>query len=184
MRDLALLMKIGMIGVGVVTGIALMIVVIDDTPTATWASLALTPEGLPVIAYGDGFDLKLATCADPVCSAPTITVLSTNFSPVGDGGVPLLIGPNGAPIVIYAEGDPSSLMITICEDTACLDFTAITAVPGPGAGGYPLSATLNNQGHVVAFYYNPMFDGYHLMVCNDALCSAPMLTVFGEQITD
>ena len=158
------------------------IVTVDETPSAgKYAALALTPAGNPVIAYGTERELRLALCMDALCEQGVkIVTLDTNA--ILTQRLPLLIGPDGEPVVVYATGGPPHIEMAICNDATCSDPVVVVVDEGPYAGYY-LSAALDSAGNPVIFHLNPQYDdGYQLIRCDDPLCESSSVTVLGEEI--
>ncbi|MBN1680874.1 MAG: hypothetical protein JW966_11335 [Anaerolineae bacterium] len=163
------------------------IVTVDETPGAgKYAALALTPAGNPVIAYQASIEfrseLRLALCTDALCEQDIkIVTLDTNV--ILTQRIPLLIGPDGDPVVVYATGEPPHIEMAICNDAACSVPEAVVVDEGPYAGNYYLSAALDSAGNPVIFHLNPQYDdGYQLIRCTDPACESPSVTVLGEKI--
>jgi len=159
------------------------IVTVDETPGAgKYAALALTPAGHPVIAYETERELRLALCMDALCEQD-IKIVTLDTDAILTQRVPLLIGPDGDPVVVYATGGPPHIEMAICNDTACSDPEVVVVDEGPYAGNYYLAAALDSAGNPVIFHLNPQFDdGYQLIRCTDPLCENPSVTVLGKEI--
>ncbi|MBN1200405.1 MAG: hypothetical protein JXJ20_00990 [Anaerolineae bacterium] len=159
------------------------IVTVDETPGAgKFAALALTPAGNPIIAYRVGIELRLALCMDALCEQD-IKIVTLDTNAITTQRVPLLIGPDGDPVVVYARGEPPHIEMAICNDAACSDPAVVVVDAGPYAGNYYLAAALDSAGNPVIFHYNPAYDdGYQLIRCADPVCESASVTVFGEEI--
>ena len=97
---------------------------IDSTgDVGRFTSLALTPAGLPVISYYDltNGDLKLAVCADAMCSSATTIRTIDSTGAVGQY-TSLALTTAGFPVIAYRDITNSvyDLKLAVCTDTTCL----------------------------------------------------------------
>ncbi|MBI2590935.1 MAG: tail fiber domain-containing protein [Candidatus Blackburnbacteria bacterium] len=104
-------------------------------------SLAIGKDGIPVISYydGDTYDLRVARCANIVCSS-----FATNARPESSGdigtGSSVAIGTDGMPIIAYTAQTASALKVMKCANIGCSATTG-TAL----AGGYSLGSWRSNN---------------------------------------
>lgn len=82
-------------------------------------SITTGADGLPVIAYMEANNLKVAKCGNVSCSAANT---SNNLADIGStGGYPSIsIGTDGLPVVSYFDGTTNSLKVAKCANTFCV----------------------------------------------------------------
>lgn len=100
-----------------------------------YPSIALGADGFPVIAYYDysNSDLKVAKCADVLCSgAATLTTVDSSGS-VGTYAS-IALGADGLPMLAYYASP--TLRFARCADSACAGATIHTVDSGGDSGAY------------------------------------------------
>jgi hypothetical protein len=138
-----------------------------------YSSVALNSSGFPVISYVDltNFDLKLAVCADLVCTSKTITVVDS----AGNVGYypSMKLNSSGFPVISYMDGTNGWLKLATCTNATCTTktFTTVDTVYGAYS-----SLLFNSSGFPVISYHNASTGGLKLAICNDATCSTKTLT--------
>ena len=115
------------------TGPATITTVDDPSNTLSGqTSIAIGPDGRPVIAYRDGTAqrLKIAKCVNQACTgAATIT-----FSNREEGGsfASIAIGADGLPVISSASSTGDRLFVTKCGNPECFNFgSTVSVVDGP-----------------------------------------------------
>jgi len=99
----------------------------------SFASIAIEPEGLPIVLFDTGSDprdLAVAHCNDVACSSAVVNILTEDASDLKDSSV--TIGSDGLPIVSYYDGE---IHVAHCSNVACWQRSQI----GPMMNGveYP-----------------------------------------------
>ncbi len=154
----------------------------EVTPsTASWFSVVIGADGLPIIAYYAvaTLDLKVAICNDPVCS----TSRSVTLDSAGDVGDfnSIAMGVQDRPVISYYDRTNGDLKFARCVDPQCSSaatsaietlgdtgqFTSITAMNGAVAG-----LEGNRNGPLIAYYDNSN-DDLRFLRCVDADCASP-----------
>ena len=138
-------------------------------------SIAIGADGLPVIAYHDGanFALKVAKCADAVCSAGTSTL-----STVDSGGTlgfnnSIAIGADGLPVISYWDNSNGNLKVAKCVNAACTTGTsALSTVDSAGVVGLYTSIAVGADGLPVISYYDLTNTNLKVAKCANAACTA------------
>ena len=104
--------------------IGLAIALDEVGPVESSTSIAVRPDGLPVISYFDSTsqDLKLYDCLDDSC----LTGVARTLDSVGDVGrdSAVAIRHDGTPIVSYYDATNGNLKIYDCADSGCAQGTA------------------------------------------------------------
>jgi len=148
----------------------------DSLGSVRCTSLAISRDGYPVIAYGNGEDnvLQVAKCDDVACTGGG-EVLSVVYDPTEHAGFDcsLAIGHDGNPVIssVIVFIIPSSLVVTKCNDAACVgnDETTIT-LDGPN----PISQSsiaIGIDNNPVISYRFAGFNQLRVAHCNDAACT-------------
>jgi len=103
---------------------AATITTVDGGPSdsvGTFTSIAVGPDGLPVIAYRDAVaqSVKVARCANSACSgAATITTVDDPANLVGQH-VSLAIGADNLPVISYRDSTAGALKVAKCASRGC-----------------------------------------------------------------
>ena len=89
--------------------------------------IAVTPDGLPRIAYYNGTKLKLAICEDPSCNVLTSIVIDETPDNFAFGAPEIHIGPDGKLYIAYSrdrgpipDGAVSEALVAVCADPSCV----------------------------------------------------------------
>ncbi len=136
------------------------ITTVDSTSTAGQfsISIAIAPDGLPVISYLDttNDELKVAKCGNASCSSGnTITTVDSTGTVVGSEDVSsIAIGSNGFPVVSYPENTNNDLKIVKCGNANCSSGNSITTVASGGSIGYDTSLAIGADGLPVIAGFN------------------------------
>jgi hypothetical protein len=88
------------------------------------STIAVGPDGLPVIAYYDmtNGDLKVAKCRDVACSSSNITTVDTGYG-ANVGAYPsVTIGTDGLPIISYYDDTNKTLKVAKCANPFCVNL--------------------------------------------------------------
>lgn len=138
-------------------------------------SLAVAPDGFPVIAYYDATltALKVAKCNDHACAGgdETRTVVDNSAS-VGMG-CSLAIGNDGLPIIAYHDDTAGALKVAKCNDPACSggDETLSTVDDPADDVGASTSLAIGNDGLPVIAHRDRTAEALLFVKCNDAACA-------------
>jgi hypothetical protein len=91
-----------------------------DSDVGTHLSMAVPPDGRPIIAYYDATlgDLKVAKCTDSSCSDAAIRRVA------GDGGdvgkfTSIALGPDDLPVLVFQNVDTGVLQLARCRNPSC-----------------------------------------------------------------
>ena len=151
--------------------------VLDSNNGATPYSLAMTREGVPVLAY-----VRLAICTDPTCMFNVVR----DIDPTGNLAYPsLALNPQGHAVVLY-QSTNGNLKLAVCLDVLCTT-TKIRVVSSSARTSFALAVT--SAGHPVAtFFPSGNSDAtIRLARCSDPLCSSSpsstYLTAVGSYLT-
>jgi predicted regulator of Ras-like GTPase activity (Roadblock/LC7/MglB family) len=133
-------------------------------------SLAIGPDGLPMIAYYDNtnYDLKVAHCGNANCSAANVLTTMDAAGVVGEFSS-LTIGADGRPMIAYYDGTNGDLKVAHCGNAACSSANTLTTVDATGDVGYYPSLTIGTDGlPVIAYYAN---GDLKVAKCANAFCA-------------
>lgn len=135
---------------------------VDSTNNVgTGSSLAVAPDGNPVISYQDStlLALKVAKCNDWGCEGAneTVTVVDDPGNNVG-GSSSIAIGTDGAPVVSYHNQTAKSLRFARCAAETCSPST-VTVVDDPANEvGTSTSIAIGTDGIAVMSYIDETAD--------------------------
>ncbi|MEM9530285.1 MAG: hypothetical protein AAGA23_05160 [Pseudomonadota bacterium] len=140
--------------------------------TGRYSSVAVPPDGLPVISYYDSAAgaLKIAKCDDPACDGggETITVID-NSSAVTGQFTSIALGWLNLPIVSYFDETNSRLMTAYCSTADCTEFET-DSVADAYRFGEPTSIAVRRSGRAVIAYQSD--DGnLEVFDCFNVACS-------------
>lgn len=176
------------------------------THDGRWPSIALTSDGVPVIAHVNDTSQAaespspprpyLTYCDDAACSGSSTVLLDegTNLSPPPEFGDYRGLGPwtslaldaDDRPIVAYHArwSEATQAAMARCNDTACTDVTY--NLFGPVDAGQNMDMVLSADGNPVVVHVNGGDSHFYRSVCDDPACSSSTDTLFagadlGEQ---
>jgi len=156
----------------------------DNIGNAT--SIAIAPDGLPVISYinfTDG-DLMITKCGNNACSSGnTTTQISDADNIYLWGGTSIVIGTDGLPIISYMEDTGTdTLKVTKCGNAACSSGNTTTQITGgtDNIGNYN-SIAIGADGLPIISYQNTTDGDLMVTKCGNAACSSGNTTT---QITN
>ncbi|MBX7185266.1 MAG: hypothetical protein K1Y01_09000 [Vicinamibacteria bacterium] len=143
-----------------------------------YSSITLGSDNRGVIAYWDATAnaLKVAHCADVVCSAATSVVVDTG------GGTHAAITKNGStgfPMISYYDEANRELKLAICSNAVC-SASAIKVMDNGGAADDVVgtfTSITNTGGLAIVSYHDETNDRLKIARCNDNLCNSPIVVV-------
>lgn len=149
------------------------------TPTATYIpsntnvgsfnALALTSNGIPVIAYFSNThtDLMLAVCNDANCTAPAISVLDQAF--VQGTSPSIALTSTNKPIIAYYDDINGNLKVIVCNNATCTNRVHhIVDVVGD-VGVYP-TIQMTSADLPVISYFDITNSRIKIAYCADVAC--------------
>ncbi|HEV8359455.1 MAG TPA: hypothetical protein VGR28_03265 [Candidatus Thermoplasmatota archaeon] len=133
-------------------------------------SIAIGTDGFPAIAYEDvtNSDLKVAKCGNAACSAGN-TVTTVDSAGIVGGHTSIAIGPDGFPVISYADNTNNDLKVAKCGNAACSAGNTLTAVYVNSAGS-STSIAIGSTGTPVIAYQTGQ--GPRVTRCGNAACTA------------
>ena len=135
-----------------------------------FASIALDPQGRPVVAYADttSDDLKLARCTDRACSSATISTVVSAGSVGFDTSIAITSA--NLPVISFRdEGSPDELAIVSCLTPDCSQV-ASTTVSGSATAGNGSRLVLGASELPIVIHREDSNIG--LVRCLDATCTS------------
>ena len=136
------------------------------TPLATFASspsIAIAANGLPAFSYQTTTEVRLAFCADAVCTSVSTVPLAA--APGGPNATRLAIDGAGRPVVAWTDDDGNT-GLTLCADPAC--GTAVTRILTEFSS---LAVAIGGDGLPVVAGRDPSQGNALVIHCNDAACA-------------
>ncbi len=140
------------------------------------SSLAIPPDGLPVISFYDPTldDLKLLKCGNPSCnSGNTVTTVDGVGFDVGEYNS-VAIANDGFPIISYIDysGLNADLKVAKCGNASCGSGNTITTVDSAGAVGRYNSIVVPLDGLPIISYRDETNQDLKVVKCGNASCSS------------
>ena len=158
-----------------------------------YTSIAIAPDGLPVISYYDltNGDLKVAKCTDALCSTgSTITAVDTT----GNAGQysSIAIDADGLPVIVYtglsgttstAGGPLIRPKVVRCGNAACSEGNTITTITVTGAVGKSTAIAIGTNGNPIISFIGTNFSDYvGAVICENATCSSYLPLTLDENV--
>jgi hypothetical protein len=150
---------------------------VETGPGLFGPAIAVGSDSLPILAYGDGTNLRVAHCADAGCTSSTVTVFASRV-----GVNPsITIGGDGRAVVACDTGFGPSIHLGHCTDVSCNAATIITLHPSPFPNviAHRLPSLATRSGGLVAMAYEYEYGTWpeiatstRLVGCVDAACAA------------
>lgn len=139
-----------------------------------YTSIAIGPDGLPVISFFDTTydDLKVAKCGNAACSSGNTINTVDNAGSVGQY-TSIAIGSDGLPVISYYDGTNGDLKVAKCGNASCSAGNTLTAVDSGGAVGIAGSIAVGNDGLPVISYYDLTNQRLKVAKCSTASCRNP-----------
>jgi hypothetical protein len=151
----------------------------NSASVGKFTSIAIAPDGLPVISYYDAEQpsaLKVAKCNDAACSSASLTTVDDPANDVGQE-TSIAIAPDGLPVISYYDASAGALKVAKCNDAACSSGDeTITIVDNSAVVGLYTSIAIAPDGLPVISYHNSTALALRVAKCNDAACSSATLT--------
>jgi hypothetical protein len=145
-----------------------------DGPSAgvSYTSIAVGPDGLPVIAYASDRSLKVVKCNDEFCAGGGETFTTVDHSDIGLGFyLSMVHGADGFPVMSYYDDDADQLRVAKCNDPACAgEDEVITIVDSETFSGSYTSIAIGDDDFPVISYHNLSGD-LKVAKCNDTACA-------------
>ncbi|MFL7792378.1 MAG: hypothetical protein AB8I69_09580, partial [Anaerolineae bacterium] len=152
-----------------------IITTVDSTASvASYTSIAVGADGLPVISYHDdtSADLKVLHCGDLLCSSGNI---STTVDSAGDVGewTSIAIGADGLPVVSYRDVTNADLKVLHCGDPLCSSGNISTTVDSSTADtGRMTSIAIGTDGLPLVSYWDASNGDLRALHCGNLLCNS------------
>jgi len=141
-------------------------------PGGAYASIALAPDGFPIIAHVASAPQRLIVvkCANPACSATSSSAVIETGN-VGTGSI--AIGANGLPVISYARYTTTMELIVVgCGNAQCNSGNTFSTLDNGSSGNYLwTSLAIGADGlPVISFVYHG--GSFRIAKCGNAQCSA------------
>lgn len=158
---------------------ASIVTTVDDpvNGVGNTSSLAIGPDGFPVIAYSDttAFALKFAKCVNAACTGATLIRTlddSTNLLGVYPS---LAIGADGLAVISYKDATLGALKVAKCFNAVCnVVSTLIVDDPVADVGAYN-SIAIGADGLPIVSYQDSTAGALKVAKCTDVFCSGPRI---------
>ena len=162
------------------TGVSTITTVDNTNDVGQYSSITIGADGNPIISYFDNTagDLKVAACADPTCTAATITIVDNDNGGTGIVGyyTSITVGADNNPVISYYDVTAGDLKVAACTNATCTAST-ITIVDGTNNVGYYTSITIDVNGNPIISYYDLTNTDLKVAACTNATCTASTITI-------
>jgi hypothetical protein len=148
-------------------------------------SVAIAPDGLPVISYFDygtgaaSGALKILKCSQQDCSNTSTNTISVADNNINAGGVgaysTIAIGPDGLPSIAYRDNQGGDIKFIKCLNSSCSQ-NKIMFISALNAGGYYISMAFGLDGLPIIAAYDDNTTDVVVGNCTDAFCSSATVT--------
>lgn len=126
----------------------------DDAAVGLEPAIRIGPDGLPVVVFRDDEQqaLKMARCADQVCTRAVVSVLVVEAGRNPGHGTNMVLAAGGVPVVVYNDWSDNGIWIAVCADVECTSVSRQRLDrPEDGTSAEP-SVTLDGQGRPIVTY--------------------------------
>jgi hypothetical protein len=156
------------------------LVTVEDDPFdgefyGDWVSLAVGPDGLPVLAYQATFSqwLRVAKCGDAFCGAGNV-LTTVDGSGFAGGHISIAVPADGRPVISYRDAGVNAVKVAKCGNAACSagnTFANLDGQPTDSVGN-GTSIAIGADGLPVISYVNSNSATLRVAKCGNAACSA------------
>jgi hypothetical protein len=154
--------------------------VVDPAGSATFDSVTLGVDGLPLIAYtGSTVSLKVAHCSNPACSSSTLTTLG---APYYGQWMSITTGSDGLGLISYVgSGDGfQRLKVAHCSNILCSNYT-ISIIDSSSTINYQTSIAIGPDGLGLISYQDYTNSDLKVAHCADVICTTATATTVDSQ---
>jgi hypothetical protein len=142
------------------------------------SSLAVAPDGVPVISHTDtALNLRLTRCGNPACSSGNST---RTLEPIGQPVSSLAIGSDGLPVVAFKAAG-GGLRVIHCGNLSCSSRSGTTVAPD---GGDDPALAIGADGLAVISHYHPPTQSLRVTRCNDVACTSAATVTADDPAND
>ncbi len=138
-------------------------------------SIAIRPNGMPVISYRDftNGELKYAFCKDAACATSDIVSVDT----INDAThTEVIFGFDGLPVIAYRSEAAKSLHVAHCTDEKCVAKTLTTVDSATNTGEYT-TLMVGSDGYISMAYFDRTSDSLKVLHCDRLDCIATTKTI-------
>lgn len=163
------------------TGYAMVLANVGDSGHG--GSLALAPDGNPMMAYISDGTLMFAKCNNLYCSNPGVTYSSLAGAVSGTPSLTtytsIMSGSDGYPMIAYiTQISGRNVSLYDCNNATCTSGVVRTIDAGSNSGYYP-DIGLVSDGRPVITYWDSGNNDLAIFKCTQADCSTGGVKVFG-----
>lgn len=149
----------------------------STTVAVQYPVIAIGSDGVPVVAFRDATngDVRVVHCNDPQCTGVGETdslVFSGGAQDVGYY-LSIAIGTDGFPIIAFHNATTQALMVTHCNDVACVggDETTTTARDSFGSDGNFTAIQIGVDGRPTIAHFDLSAGDVAITRCDDIACA-------------
>lgn len=146
-----------------------------------YTSLAVPPDGLPVVAYHGVNGLTVVKCGNAACSSD---VTRKAVDGADAEYVSMALAADGYPVMSYYDAYNRNLKVAKCGDAACSSGNVATLIDAPGDVGKYSALAVPSDGKPVVAYYDVDKTNLKILKCGDAQCLAGNSVTAADSIGD
>jgi len=133
-----------------------------------FSSLAIAPDGYPIISYQDSPNLRIAKCHNTDCSVASNVAVDS----VVGYWTSITIGADNLPIISYIDGVNWDLKVAHCGTLDCTSGNTITTVDSLGFIGYWTSITIGADNLPIISYHDSTNKDLKVAHCGTLDCTS------------
>jgi hypothetical protein len=158
---------------------------VDDpaNQVGQYTSIAIAPDGLPVVAHRDSTAaaLRVTKCGNPSCAAGNVSTTVDDQSNSVGWFASIAIGADGFPVISHQDSTAQALKVTKCGNAACTTGNVTTTVDNPAnAVGYDTHIAVPADGLPVISHRDNGVAGLRITKCGNPACSTNISTTVDD----
>ncbi|MBI4451345.1 hypothetical protein HY642_05195, partial [Candidatus Woesearchaeota archaeon] len=147
------------------------ITAVQTSSSVTEVSIAIAPDGLPIVSYGDGNVgyLRIAKCGNAACSSGNVIEEARDVTNALGSTQSLAIGSDGLAVMFASSGD--DLWVVKCNNANCSSRN-YTTIDSTGNVGSQSSIAIGTDGLPVVSYLDNTNNNLKVAKCGNLACSS------------
>jgi hypothetical protein len=144
-----------------------------------FTSIAIGPDGLPVISHWDSTAgaLRVTKCGNAACTAGNVSTTVDNPANNVGAHTSIAIGADGLPVISHWDSTAGALRVTWCGNAACTAGSVSTTVDNSANNvGLFTSIAIGADGLPVISHWDGTAGALRVTKCGNAACTAGNVT--------
>jgi hypothetical protein len=158
------------------------ITTVDNLVNAgTFTAITIGTDGLPVMSYRAGSELRVLHCDTPSCTT-THTINVVDSGPVGTAldDTSIAIGVDGLPIISYNDHTNGGIKVAHCVSNTCSGAATITRLEPLGFLDSGTAVAIGTDGLPLLAYVNVSIGELRLLHCTSVTCANATVIVLDK----